>query len=115
MWIQRINASSRIYGVKYAEFMHKLALSNIKLDRRALSELCFNEPLSFRAVLEVAKVQSLKRLATIESSAAPSLAPSPTKPVLPSTPPIKKAAPIKGKKSLKADTKRQGISISAQA
>jgi large subunit ribosomal protein L20 len=58
LWIQRINAASRIHGVTYNSLIHRLAQSNIHLNRKALAELAFNEPLSFRSVVEVAKASS---------------------------------------------------------
>jgi large subunit ribosomal protein L20 len=50
-----MNAASRIYGLPYSKLVNSLACSNINLNRKVLSELAFNEPLSFRAVVEVAK------------------------------------------------------------
>ena len=55
MWIQRINASARMYDMPYSVFVHSLNRSNITLNRKVLSELAVNEPLSFKAVLAVAK------------------------------------------------------------
>jgi large subunit ribosomal protein L20 len=58
LWIQRINAASRMHGVTYNSLIHRLAQSNINLNRKALAELAFNEPLSFRSVVEVAKTSA---------------------------------------------------------
>jgi large subunit ribosomal protein L20 len=55
LWIQRINAACRIYGVAYSSFIHGLNRSNIKLNRKVLSDIAITEPLSFRSVIEVAK------------------------------------------------------------
>ena len=55
MWIQRINASARMYGMPYSMFVNSLNRSNITLNRKVLSELAVNEPLSFKAVFAVAK------------------------------------------------------------
>ena len=55
MWIQRINATSRMYGVRYSLFINGMSRSNITLNRKVLSDLAVNEPLSFRSVLEIAK------------------------------------------------------------
>jgi large subunit ribosomal protein L20 len=55
MWIQRINASSRMYGMPYATFIHSLNRSNIILNRKVLSDLAVSEPLSFKSVIAVAR------------------------------------------------------------
>mgnify|MGYP005992901149 CR=1 FL=1 len=56
MWIQRINASSRMYGLPYSVLMNRLATSDVALNRKILSELAITEPLSFKSVVEVAKL-----------------------------------------------------------
>eukprot|EP01035_Chromulina_nebulosa_P027645 gene27645-36388_t len=57
LWIQRINAGTRIYGLSYSLFINGLLRSNIKLNRKVLADIVVNEPLSFRSVVEVAKLQ----------------------------------------------------------
>ncbi|MFN8245032.1 MAG: 50S ribosomal protein L20 [Ferruginibacter sp.] len=44
LWIARINAAVREEGMKYSEFMHKLAEKNITLNRKVLADLAMNEP-----------------------------------------------------------------------
>mmetsp|Transcript_10892 Transcript_10892/g.17730 ORF Transcript_10892/g.17730 Transcript_10892/m.17730 type:complete len:140 (-) Transcript_10892:209-628(-) len=56
LWIQRINAASRMYGLPYSVLMNKLDQSDIGLNRKVLSELAVTEPLSFKSVVEVAKL-----------------------------------------------------------
>ncbi len=41
--------------MNYSDFINKLLKSDIKLNRAMLSELAFNEPLSFKAIVEVAR------------------------------------------------------------
>lgn len=55
LWIQRINAGSRMYGVTYNSFTCHLLRSGIGLNRKILSQLAFSEPLSFKAVVDVVK------------------------------------------------------------
>jgi large subunit ribosomal protein L20 len=55
LWIMRINAATRIYGLPYSTFIYYLNTSHISLNRKVLSELAITEPLSFRAVVEVLK------------------------------------------------------------
>ena len=60
MWIQRINAGSRMYGVKYNQVIHKMNMSNVILNRNVLSELAMTEPLSFKSIIEITNVVSKK-------------------------------------------------------
>jgi large subunit ribosomal protein L20 len=55
LWIVRINAGCRMYGLPYRFFIHYLKRLNVSLDRKVLAELAVNEPLSFRSVIELAK------------------------------------------------------------
>ena len=56
LWIQRINAGVRAEGLTYAKFVNGLAKSKIKLDRKVLAELAYNNPEVFKLVVK--KVQS---------------------------------------------------------
>ena len=56
LWIQRINDGLRAEGLTYAKFINGLAKSKIKLDRKVLAELAYNNPEVFRSVVK--KVQS---------------------------------------------------------
>ena len=56
LWIQRINAGVRAEGLTYAKFINGLAKSKIRLDRKVLAELAYNNPEVFKSVVK--KVQS---------------------------------------------------------
>ena len=56
LWIQRINAGVRAEGLTYARFINGLSKSKIKLDRKVLAELAYNNPEAFKSILK--KVQS---------------------------------------------------------
>ena len=56
LWIQRINAGVRTEGLTYSRFIHGLAKSKIKLDRKVLAELAYNNPDVFKTIVK--KVQS---------------------------------------------------------
>ena len=56
LWIQRINAGVRAEGLTYSKFINGLAKSKIKLDRKVLAELAYNNPEVFKSVVK--KVQS---------------------------------------------------------
>lgn len=55
LWIQRINAGSRQYGLSYSQFMGKLHKSGIELNRKVLADLAMNHVDAFRAVVERVK------------------------------------------------------------
>ena len=55
LWIQRINAGVRQYGLIYSTFMNKLKSANILIDRKMLSELAFNEPTAFKNIVDSVK------------------------------------------------------------
>lgn len=55
LWIQRINAGVREYGLSYSVFMHKLAEANIDVNRKVLADLAMNEPAAFKAIVDRVK------------------------------------------------------------
>ena len=44
LWIQRINAGVRAEGLTYSKFIHGLNKSGIKLDRKILAEIAYDNP-----------------------------------------------------------------------
>ena len=55
LWIQRINAGVRSEALTYSKFINVINKSNIKLDRKVLAELSYNNPEVFRSIVK--KVQ----------------------------------------------------------
>jgi len=55
LWIQRINAAVRPFGLTYSRFIDGLAKSGIQVDRKVLSELAISEPTAFQAIVEKAE------------------------------------------------------------
>jgi large subunit ribosomal protein L20 len=55
LWIQRINAATRMYGMSYSEFMGKLHKKDIQLNRKALADLAMNNPDAFKAIVDAVK------------------------------------------------------------
>lgn len=55
LWITRINAAVRPYGLSYSKFMGALNKAGVKLNRKILSEMAIKNPDDFKAVVEVAK------------------------------------------------------------
>ena len=55
LWIQRINAGVRQYGMSYSEFIGKVNAKNINLNRKVLADLAMNHPEAFKAVVKKVK------------------------------------------------------------
>lgn len=55
LWIIRLNASVREYGLSYSKFMNGLKKANIELNRKMLSEMAVKDPESFKKIIELAK------------------------------------------------------------
>lgn len=55
LWIQRINAGARQYGISYSQLIGKLATKNIGLNRKVLADLAMNHPDAFKAVIDLVK------------------------------------------------------------
>ena len=52
LWIQRINAGVRQYGMSYSEFIGKVNAKNINLNRKVLADLAMNHPEAFASVVK---------------------------------------------------------------
>jgi len=55
LWIARINAGVRAEGLTYSQFIHKLNVKGIELDRKVLADLAMNNPESFKALVDSVK------------------------------------------------------------
>jgi large subunit ribosomal protein L20 len=55
LWIQRINAAARSFGLTYGRLIDGLNRAGIEVDRRVLSDLAIHEPAAFAALVEQAK------------------------------------------------------------
>ncbi|MFY9625567.1 MAG: 50S ribosomal protein L20 [Rhodoplanes sp.] len=55
LWIQRLNAAVRPFGLPYSRFIDGLAKAGIAIDRKVLSDLAIREPAAFQAIVEKAK------------------------------------------------------------
>ncbi len=55
LWVQRINAGVREEGLTYSKFIDGLNKSKIKLDRKVLADLAYNNPEAFKSLVK--KVQ----------------------------------------------------------
>ncbi len=52
LWIMRLNAALRYKNIKYSDFIHKLQLSDIQLNRKMLSELAIHHANVFDKLVE---------------------------------------------------------------
>ena len=55
LWITRISAAVKPYGMNYSTFMHGVKLAGIDLNRKMLSELAISDRDAFATVVERAK------------------------------------------------------------
>ncbi|NIM70546.1 MAG: 50S ribosomal protein L20 [Xanthomonadales bacterium] len=55
LWIVRINAAAREYGLSYSRFMDGLNKADIEIDRKVLADLAVHDRAAFGALAEKAK------------------------------------------------------------
>ena len=51
LWIVRINAACRAYGIPYNRFINGLKSANIILNRKILADMAVNDPTGFEQVI----------------------------------------------------------------
>ena len=55
LWITRINAGARQYGMSYSQFMGKVKVNNIELNRKVLADLAMNHSEAFASIVNKVK------------------------------------------------------------
>ncbi len=55
LWISRINAAARLYGLSYSKLIHGLNEAGVIINRKFLSEIAVKDPQAFEKIVEVAK------------------------------------------------------------
>jgi large subunit ribosomal protein L20 len=55
LWIQRINAGVRSEGLTYSKFINGLNKSGIKMDRKILAEIAYDNPEAFKTIVKKAQ------------------------------------------------------------
>ncbi|MBR6825947.1 MAG: 50S ribosomal protein L20 [Oscillospiraceae bacterium] len=55
LWIARISAAVKPYGINYSRFMNGLKKSGIEMNRKTLSEMAIHDSAAFAALVETAK------------------------------------------------------------
>ena len=57
LWIARINAAVRPYGLSYSRFINGLTLAGIEVNRKILADLAVNDPQAFAKLVDAAKAK----------------------------------------------------------
>lgn len=52
LWITRINAAVRQYGISYSAFINKLKKNNIEIDRKVLAHIAVSDPPTFEKIVK---------------------------------------------------------------
>ena len=55
LWITRINAAARMYGLSYSKLISGLRRAEIDVDRKVLADIAVHDPDAFAAIAEQAK------------------------------------------------------------
>ncbi|MEI6269975.1 MAG: 50S ribosomal protein L20, partial [Methylococcaceae bacterium] len=55
LWIVRINAAARMYGISYSRLINGLTKANVGIDRKILADLAVRDIESFGKIAEIAK------------------------------------------------------------
>ena len=55
LWIARVSAAVRAEDLTYSRFINGLKKAGVILDRKALSNMAVEDPVAFKAVVDVAK------------------------------------------------------------
>lgn len=53
LWITRINAASRLHGVKYSQLINALKVSNIAINRKMLAQIAVVDSTSFKEIVSL--------------------------------------------------------------
>jgi large subunit ribosomal protein L20 len=63
LWITRISAASRMYGMKYGDFIHGLTLAGVAVDRKIMADLAVNDLAAFGALVKAAQAAIATKIA----------------------------------------------------
>ena len=82
LWIQRINAASRLHGMSYSRFIAGLHSAGVEVDRKMLADLAVRDPAAFGELVRVATAAAPSPVAAA-SPASPASAPAAPDPAPP--------------------------------
>lgn len=54
LWIVRINAAARMYGISYSKLINAIHSANIEVDRKMLAEMAVHDQAAFEALVKTA-------------------------------------------------------------
>jgi len=54
LWIARINAASRALNISYSKLINGMTKKDILIDRKILSDIAINDPITFEKIVESA-------------------------------------------------------------
>ena len=57
LWIARINAASRSFGLTYSQFANGLKKAAIEIDRKVLSDIAVHDKAAFASIVEQVKAK----------------------------------------------------------
>ena len=57
LWITRINAASRSFGMTYSQFANGLKKTGIEIDRKVLSDMAIHDSAAFGAIVAQVKAK----------------------------------------------------------
>lgn len=55
LWITRINAAARVYGLSYSKLIAGINAAGLTIDRKVLADLAIHDTVAFGAIVERAK------------------------------------------------------------
>ena len=55
LWIARLNAAVRDQGLSYSRFIDGLTKAQVIINRKALSNMAIEDPVAFKAIVELSK------------------------------------------------------------
>src|SRR5689334_23152203 len=55
LWIVRINAAVRPFGLSYSRFVSALKKKNVEVDRKVLADIAVNDPNGFKQIVDAVR------------------------------------------------------------
>ena len=55
LWIARISAEAKAFGISYSKFMASLKKANVAIDRKQLADLAVRDKKAFKELIQIAK------------------------------------------------------------
>lgn len=65
LWIVRINAAARIFGISYSRLINGLTKANVAIDRKVLADIAVRDIEAFGKIAEIAKANQRDRKSVV--------------------------------------------------